>query len=705
MSLRRYAALTLGATALAAGGLWVAHGLAEAAQNRVVVQRFLLGYFDRKGRFVPTAGRNATNVDRNSHILFVFSGAVDSGPNRRATLPLTLAEQAELDALIKEDPDYDPRQDGYEPGAIPRKRSEDRSGYFVATGSVSRSTIEVTVPSGSGSADAKGQFFKYLRPGSAKPMANRLLFNPRYVESVYGQPGQVDYNPESLEPNTLYSVFIDGGPSPADAFNLLRNLSGDSLGASFSTTFQTGNRYAQDFTRPEVRETSPTDTTINVETDADVEVTFNEPMDIASFVTPRFQGDDQWTINVRFAQQSLNNGGFAGRNVLGAVRIKPQTAGNVVQFRPLQGFGKGPYDFEAIVTNGVTDLSGNNIIRQFQFTFQTEYNPEAEEFSTIEEFFDNTSKRDPAFTPSGDYLPALWNAGSNKGVLTTVVNETQFDVGTPNNHVNLWANFAIRLQALFPASEMGGRPRTLSGFSWSNGVTTTGLSYPNTTVQVGHASDLVGSAGFPAGGPQTGNFGDTPVVVSPAATYTPAVAGLPVGSWLRAPGWIKNFNYDGSRSLILDVSHGGNGTASTADRWRINNAYAIQSSTVSLPGPPPTNQTNTWFYNTRFHYLTPGAEAQSLFYDFGRNDARVQPEQLVPVNQPQGTSAVFLWQGAKEDASSPGTIDTSSYSNWVSDIRQLASFRWVRFRATLINDLTNRVAPSVDSVTIPYTYR
>ena len=132
---------------------------------------------------------------------------------------------------------------------------------------------------------------------------------------------------------------------------------------------------------------------------------------------------------------------------------------------------------------------------------------------------------------------------------------------------------------------------------------------------------------------------------------------------------------------------------------------AIQSSTVALPGPPPTTQTNTWFYNTRFHYLTPGAEAQSLFYDFGRNDARVQPEQLVPVNQPQGTSAVFLWQGAKEDASSPGTIDTSSYSNWVSDIRQLANFRWVRFRATLINDLTNRVAPSVDSVTIPYTYR
>jgi hypothetical protein len=77
----------------------------------------------------------------------------------------------------------------------------------------------------------------------------------------------------------------------------------------------------------------------------------------------------------------------------------------------------------------------------------------------------------------------------------------------------------------------------------------------------------------------------------------------------------------------------------------------------------------------------------------------------VPVNQPQGTSAVFQWQGAKEDPSSPGTIDTSSYSAWVSDIRQLANFRYVRFRVTLNNDLTNRVAPIVESVTIPYTYR
>ena len=184
MSIRRFAGLTLSAAALAVGGLGIAHGLAQAGQNRIVVQRFLLGYFDRKARFVPTAGSGAQNVDRNSHAVFVFSGAVESGPNRQATLPLTLAEQAALDALIRSDPDYDPRQDGYEPGAIPRKRSEDPSAFYVATGSVSPDTIEVTVPSGVGSADAKGKFFKVLRTGTRKPHVNRLLFNPRYVESV-----------------------------------------------------------------------------------------------------------------------------------------------------------------------------------------------------------------------------------------------------------------------------------------------------------------------------------------------------------------------------------------------------------------------------------------------------------------------------------------------------------------------------------------
>ena len=68
MSLKRNVALSLVAGGLAAGGYAAAQGLAQATQAPVVVSRFLLGYYDGQGRFVPTAGRGATNVDPRTRI-------------------------------------------------------------------------------------------------------------------------------------------------------------------------------------------------------------------------------------------------------------------------------------------------------------------------------------------------------------------------------------------------------------------------------------------------------------------------------------------------------------------------------------------------------------------------------------------------------------------------------------------------------------
>jgi len=78
--------------------------------------------------------------------MFVFSGPIDLGPDIRATLPLTLNEQAELAAAQAADPNFDPLQDGYEPGVIPRRYSTDRSAFFVATGSISSTSVLISVP-------------------------------------------------------------------------------------------------------------------------------------------------------------------------------------------------------------------------------------------------------------------------------------------------------------------------------------------------------------------------------------------------------------------------------------------------------------------------------------------------------------------------------------------------------------------------------
>jgi len=711
MHLRRTLILGLGASALSLGAVAAAQYAAHAAQNPIAVERFLLGYMDKAGRFIPTAGRGATNVDRNAIVMFVMSGSVDTGPNIRATLPLTLEEQQDLEQKQQADPNYDPRRDGYEPGAIPRKRSGKPDSFYVATGSVSNVSVVIASSAATGLIDAPGQYFKVVRPGTSRPVTNRFMFNPRFTAATFGKPGEIETNAQGFDANTTYLVACDGGKSPLNPTETLRNLDGYVLTSRFATSFTTTSRYIQDYDRPEFKSTFPSDQSTNIAYDADIDIEFSEPMDVSSFVTPRFQGDDQWTINVRYSQNVAVNGSLSGRNLIGIVRVKPQTEGRVVQFRPLQGFGKGPYEVEVVVTNGVTDLSGNNIIRQFQVSFKTERNTSAEDFSSTDEPFSATTYRDNAFAPTGDYLLADWNAVSARGLLTTTVQERSFDVFGANQPtgtgvgVNLWYYQNIRFQLMFPSTEMGSRARTLSGFWWVQG-TYLGRTYPACTLQLGHASDAVNSSGFPSGGgPTIANFGDSPVQVVAGVSYSTTNA-LKSGVYVKGPDFIKTFNYDGTRALMFDMAHNGDPVSgppnNNTERWRADTTYPINATTATIP---TGNLTQPWLFSTLFNYLTPGAEARSLFYDIGRNNARLLPQQVVPVTQPSGTSVVFQWQGAKESATNATVPDLSTLTSWVTDIRQLSNYRYVRFLCTLQNNTGARTAPSVDILTIPYVFK
>lgn len=699
MSVRRTIALTCGALALAVGGVVVAHGVASAADNAVVVQRFLLGYFDKRGRFVPTAGRASTNIARNAIGMFVFSGVVDAGPNLRGSLALTLEEQAELQARIESDPDYDPTQDGYEPGAIPRRRTADRAAYYVATGSINDVNVFIGAQTPNGFDKARGHYFKVLKPGAAtRIVPNRVIFNPGYVPSTYDRPGEIDYNPVGLEANTTYTVFLDGGDN-ANPTNTVKTPDGKLLAEPFLTSFTTGTRYIQDYSRPEVRETSPSDLSVNVAYDADIDITFNEPMDVASFVLPKFQGDDQYTILVKYDDNVAINGSLAGRNVLGVMRVKPQTGGNVIQFRPLQGFGKGPYKINVTVTNGVTDLSGNNIIRQFSYSFRTESNANAVDFGVVEEKFDTTTRRDGSFVPSGDYVAALWNDTSARGFLTTRVTETQFEALPPNptGSVNSWFNTPIICQYLMPSAFLGSRARTLTGFSWRAGAAVAGTAtYTSTQVRIGHAADSVALTGLSGGAPAS-SFGDVTVVTLPASYTPPATAS---GQNVRGPAWYRTWDYNGTGAIVLEVNHTGN-TAGLQYRWSADTAFSQTAFSSNFA----TALLQSWFFRTTFHYLTPGAEAQSTFYDTTKANAQFLPQQLVPTSQPQGTAVTLLWQGAKESLSAPGTPDPNTYTSFLADVRQISNYRFLRFRATLLNNTTLRTSPSIDTITVPYTFR
>jgi hypothetical protein len=720
MSWRRNLALGLASCGMAVGGFAAAHGLAEAKQSGVVVVRFLLGYLDGAGRFVPTAGRGATNVDRNAIAMFVFSGPINAGPDLHASLPLTLDEQQALAAAEAADPNFDPEQNGYEPGVIPRKRSTDHAAFYVATGTVSADSIIIAAPTiGGTDSPAPGQFFKVVAGSKATVVPNRLYFNPRYVVSTFNQPAQIDYNPVGLAASSTYYVYIDGGQTPVTPFNLLRNLDGAPLVVPFATSFTTTNRYVQDYTRPQTRLTSPTDGTTGVLSDADIELTFSEPMDITSFVPPRFQGDTAWTVNARYAQNPVLNGALQGKNLLLQVRVKPQTGGDVIQLRPLQGFGVGPYQIEVIVQTGVTDLSGNNIIRQLDFNFTTSYNATADIGGQVLEDFSTNTFQDTNFGTSGYDQPtnddtiARWNVAppaGTLGFLNGVVNSATFVAASTGptatvSSVNLWGSSALHFQNLYRTADMGGRPRTVTGFAW-RWSQASGLTYPNTAMQMGHANDLVIAGGLPgtsssSPGPQYSNYRDTPVVVVQPTTYVQQT-GAASGTYVPGPKFGANFNSDGSHDVILEITHGGNG--STQDRWRCDRTYAVNANTY-FNSTTQQAASNTWYFDTQFTYLTPGAEAESLFYDTGRDDNRMLPPFLVPTTEPQGTSVTFLWQGAKSDVTNPLKPDLTTLTPWVTNIQQLSNYRYIKFHAYLLNNLQTKTAPTLDSILIPFVHK
>ncbi len=736
MRLRRGLVLATVAGLATVGSTLIAYEAAQARARPAAVVRFLLGYFDARGRFVPTAGRNTTNVDRNALAMFIFSGPISSGPNIRATLPCTIDELDQTAAC-----DTDP-EEGFEPGVIPRRDSPFRGARIVATGSVSRESIRIASPSaGGGEALADGVFFKVTRGRRAsRTIRNRVVFNPRFVAATFNQANEVDYNAEGLPALTQFQITMQGGDSVDDPINAVQNLSGSPLSSPFSATFTTSNRYVQDFTRPGIRTTAPVDGAVNVASDDDIEVTFSEPMLVSTFQPQRFLNDAAATVRVNFTTSSINAPALRGALIRGQVVVKPQTAGNVIQFRPLQGFGPGPSEVTVTITNGVTDLSGNNIIREQEFTFTTESDPNALSFSEIEETFTDNSQEDRTFSVDPgltDNLLAVWNDSPNpdpsgnpppndpnqftgaEGRLQTGVVENNFDAVSPGfgQGSNLWHPNPIKFQLLYPVNDMGSRPRTITGFDWfvrSPVLDLAGQSYPNTQIRMGHATALIAGSGFPGGGappgPVDGNFDGPITLVRPPATYAIPTSGLTGRSTVTGPPWNAVFNSNGVSSVIMEISHNGNGTAALpaplSDFWERDGGYALNGMTLTFPASvPAVNLTFNHYYSARFQYLTPGAEAQSRWYSSGIDQLRYQPQVLIPFEQPEGTTVTFEWQGAKGDVNNPSILDANTITPWTTDIRELPNNRFVRFRSTFANNLISIAAPSVDSIIIPFTFR
>lgn len=126
-----------------------------------------------------------------------------------------------------------------------------------------------------------------------------------------------------------------------------KNVAGTALAANYVWTFTVGG--AQDTTRPDVNATTPIDGNLSVAINRNITATFSEHMDPADINTTTF------TLTTA-----------AGTPVAGAVSY----IGTTATFNPTVDLNNTT-DYNATITNAVTDLAGNTMLVNKVWTFRT----------------------------------------------------------------------------------------------------------------------------------------------------------------------------------------------------------------------------------------------------------------------------------------------------------------------------------------------
>jgi len=142
----------------------------------------------------------------------------------------------------------------------------------------------------------------------------------------------------NLTNSTLYTATITTGA---------KNAAGTALAANYVWTFTTG--VTADTTRPDVNATSPIDGNLTVAINRNITATFSEHMNPADINTTTF------TLTTA-----------AGASVAGAVTY----IGTTATFNPTVDLNNST-DYNATITNSVTDLAGNTMLLNKVWTFRT----------------------------------------------------------------------------------------------------------------------------------------------------------------------------------------------------------------------------------------------------------------------------------------------------------------------------------------------
>lgn len=267
-----------------------------------------------------------------------------------------------------------------------------------------------------------GPQFQSVPKGSFQVDGDRVIFDPTIT--AQGVP-----NPFGFEPVTQYVVEL---PAVGNQNAVVRNLDNDPLLTPYLTGFTTSDGYLRELVPPSVIDLTwtPTPNPVTKQTPALGYFTweFSEAMDPSSFIQaygPSVLTTD--TFDVRYSNLSpdpnVNNptlapvGGVENTAVPGTLQMDP--AAKKWTFLPTFSFGDKKYVFTVAVYQGLTDLSGNQIVNPRSwgpFTCDGTGTPPGR---LLAESFDNQTNNDTTANPGNQADWGQTTPGTLQGAAIT----------------------------------------------------------------------------------------------------------------------------------------------------------------------------------------------------------------------------------------------------------------------------------------------
>lgn len=574
--------------------------------------------------------------------------------------------------------------------------------------------LQISIVTSSGRVPAKG-CFSFAPDEQGNERRDRVRFDPTRVNC--DSQGCAD-NPFGFQPLTTYDIFI---PTPSQSNKFLTSTSGDPIVEGYDSFFTTGESYRREIKQPRYTGTDgqgslgfdpPRKLNGEVVYNARVLIVFDDAMDPTTF-------DNGTTITVR--NETLT--ALQGTPVLVPGNFVPDLCGRTWRFSPSFSFGGAGYDIGVILTSGLKDLSGNPLGNPQTIRFRTEVKAGVPTTQVINESFDLQTFMDTANTTadwgvtttgtlqggavtSQDVIVALQTSQYPGGVRTRVRDHPFYDGTSPSlgkvGHEQ-WVYTQAELGTSAAITQVGWGPSSNALFA---------SNHQRVQVTLGHTQGDALSTNMP------NNFdvgipvkvADSAYVIPQRATIDPPcnTDGCAVGYW-PLPTFTNFFEYNGKNNVIVDID------ATIGSNYQITRVFFgpvgfPSRNTFGNTGDTTGSLLQPLVQDMKFTKKRRTTVAQSLFYDSGQSNPDYATPILSPTVQTGGTSIEVGYEGAEgilfPIPSNPNNVipDPTTYTGFVTNLDQLDSYRFIRFRIIFTSNVNTGQVPTIQSLAIPYIF-